>query len=252
MTDLSLEAHHTPEDILLEAALGDYNRGMNFFHLHLVELHTNIFHMEKILAFPLAFFAGPDMIFFRQVIVNFYEASVLLITRMATDQDGDLYTLLRFRNSLVRQTKPSYQKALQQRLAVGRFDLRTRDLLQKAADLRNKRIAHITQDFAREFSEQAFEKDGLSLIELKVLRDELNKLFMLLAFNRHYKMLPDSYDESTSDIDRILDGIAKNSRLLNMPEQQPDSWVEYRRSILPQEKIDLINRYRKKLGLPEA
>jgi len=72
---------------VLEAEFVDeYRQGMQFFYSSLVELHTNIFILEKVLAFPFRLFAGPDQIFFRQVVINFYDISILTITRVAADQ----------------------------------------------------------------------------------------------------------------------------------------------------------------------
>ena len=44
------------EDVLEAGFVDEYKRGMQFFHTHLVELHMNIFILEKVLAFPFGIF----------------------------------------------------------------------------------------------------------------------------------------------------------------------------------------------------
>jgi len=239
------------EDVLEADFIDEYKRGMQFFYFHLVELHTNIFILEKVLAFPFRLFAGPDQIFFRQVIINFYDISILTITRMAADQAGDLFTLHRFKNTIVQRIKDAYREPFQQRLKEVRFDEETEKLLARAKDIRNQRIAHITQQFANNFFQRPPEQLGFNLGELKSLRDRLTALFQALAIDAGHRMLPIGYDTDTgqSDIEQLLDGIADKSRILRMPEQQPEFWQAYRLPSLTDPEKDLINTYRRKFGL---
>ncbi|HEY2922103.1 MAG TPA: hypothetical protein VGK77_24245, partial [Candidatus Binatia bacterium] len=85
----------------------------------------------------------------------------------------------------------------------------------------------------------------------------LNSLLNALAFNVEYSMLPIPYDararrpSEKTDIEEILDGIAKNSFFLNMPERYPERW-RYRRPNLSGDKLDAFNHYRRKLDLSEV
>ena len=240
-----------PEDELEGGFVDEYKRGMEFFSSHLVELHMNIFILEKVLAFPFQLFAGPDQIFFRQVIINFYDVSILTITRVAADQDGDLFTLPRFKNAIVQHIKDAYREPFLTRLRQVRFDEETEVLLARARTIRNQRIAHITQQFASNFFQRPLEQLGFNLGELKSLRDRLTALFQALAINATYRMLPIGYDTDTSqsDIEQLLDGIADKSRILRMPEQQPEFWQTYRLPTLTDAEKEQINMYRRKFGL---
>ncbi len=155
------------EDVLEAEFVDEYRQGMQFFYSSLVELHTNIFILEKVLAFPFRLFAGPDQIFFRQVVINFYDISILTITRVAADQNGDLFTLPRFKNAVVQHIKDAHRGPLQERLRAVRFDEATRELLAKAKAIRNQRIAHLTQQFADNFFQRPLEQLGFNLGELK-------------------------------------------------------------------------------------
>ncbi len=191
-----------PEDVLEAGFVDEYKRGIQFFHSHLVELHTNIFILEKVLVFPFRLLAGPDQIFFRQVIINFYDVSILTITRVAADQAGDLFTLPRFKNTVVQHIKDAHQEPFRKQLREVRFDEETEELLARARAIRNHRIAHITQQFASNFFQRPLEQLGFNLGELKSLRDRLTALFRALAINATYRMLPIGYDTDTSQSSR--------------------------------------------------
>ena len=70
-------------------------------------------------------------------------------------------------------------------------------------------------------------------------------------------MLPIPYDsrvlrhDEKTDIEEILDGIAKNSFFLNMPERYPERW-KYRRPDLTGDRLKNFNHYRRKFDLPEV
>ena len=239
------------EDVLETDFVDEYRQGMQFFYSSLVELHTNIFILEKVLAFPFRLFAGPDQIFFRQVVINFYDVSILTITRVAADQDGDLFTLPRFKNAVVQHIKDEHRERLQERLKAVRFDEATRGLFVRAKAIRNQRIAHITQQFAVDFFQRPLEQLGFNLGELKTLRNSVTELFQSLAINATYRMLPIGYDTDSgpSDIEQLLDGIADKSRVLRMAEQQPEWWQTYRLPSLTETEKEQINTYRQKFGL---
>lgn len=229
----------------------EYKQGMQFFYSSLVELHTNIFILEKVLAFPFRLFAGPDQIFFRQVIINFYDVSILTITRVAADQEGDLFTLPRFKNAVVQHTKDAHRETLQERLRAVRFDDVTKELLAKAKAIRNLHIAHIMQEFANNFSQRRLEQLGFNLGELKTLQDSVTRLFQSLAINMLCRMLPIGYDTDTdqSDIEQLLNDIARKSRILTLPEEQPEWWETYQLPSLTKPEKEQINKYRQRFNL---
>jgi hypothetical protein len=140
---------------------------------------------------------------------------------------------------------------LQERLRAVRFDEATRELLAKAKAIRNQRIAHLTQQFADNFFQRPLEQLGFNLGELKTLRNSITGLFQSLAINAFYHMLPIGYDTDTSqsDIEQLLDGIARKSRVLTMPEEQPERWETYRLPSLTETEKEQINTYRQKFGL---
>jgi len=240
--------------VLKKRSIDEYQKVINFFWDELTKLNTNIFIINKIFEFPFNLFCSPgETVFFSSVVWNFYENSVLIITKLATDERGDLQTLLQFKNWVFKQVKSEYISDFRQKLREVKFDLGTKKVFNKARDLRDYVIAH----FNKEKLEQI---PNLKLSELEKLRDKLNSLFDALSFNVEYEMLPLSYSENVihpkgvdhrTDIEVILDLIAKNSELLNMPERFPEVW-KYHKENYDEEAIKIINKYRKKFNLPEV
>lgn len=233
------------EDVLKDEARTEYQQHMNTFFLRLVELNINISIVEHVLAFPYDLLAEgrtDDGFFFPLLLQNTFEACILMVAKVATDQGSDVYTLPRLRNLLLQMVKLEHQPEIQARLAGLRFDQKTRELLEKARMLRDTRIAHFVH---------AASQEQLTLSEIKGLRDELNTLLQGLSFETEFIMLPSRYETQRSDVEWVLDSIAKGSDLLNMPEQDPARW-QYRRQKLTGIELSQLNHYRKKFGLSEV
>lgn len=242
-------------DVLPQNALAEYEAGMGFFHIELVEMNVILYLVERIIDFPFDLFAPhPDeTIFFSVVMRSFYDSVTLTITRLATDDASDLYTLLSFRSKVRILLKPEFQSAFDERLREARFDRGVKNLLERARRLRNNRIAHVTK--AHIEGDITLSRPDLS--EMKTLCEALNSLLDALSFSREHAMLPLPYsphlvrslgEEDKTDIEKLLDGLAKNSRMLNMPEQHPERWSR-RRGHLTGEQIARLNHYRERLGL---
>jgi len=233
------------EDVLKDEARAEYQQHMNTFFLRLVELNSNIYIVEHVLAFPYDLLAEgrtDNGFFFPLLVTNAFDACILMIAKVATDQGSDTYTLSRLRNMLLQMVKSEYQPEIQERLKDLRFDQKARELLEKARKLRNTRIAHFVH---------AASQEHMTLSEIKALRDELNTLLQGLSFEAEFIMLPHSYETQRSDVEWVLDSIAKGSDLLNMPEQDPACW-QYRRQKLTDIELTQLNHYRKKFGLSEV
>jgi len=245
------------DEAFLPEELPFYKKGMEFFHLQLVHLNVNIFILDHVLSFPYYLFTDPDeSLFFRMVFENFFYASLLIITRLAADQGPDLFTLPRFRNRIRDAVKPEYRRQLDQSLRSARFSATTRSVLHRATKLRNERVAHVLEEVA------LGQGEGTRIVygELKSLRDQLNQLLDALSFNTYYMMLPLQYSPDVShpggtgrrpDIERVLDSVARESLLLNLPERNPVAWSS-RKQKMPANDLEILNSYRVKFGLPRV
>jgi hypothetical protein len=218
------------KDVLEESGLDEYRAGMNFFYSELVELNVIVYLAEQIVDFPFELFAHPDKtIFFSMVMHSFHNSAILIVTRLAADQKGDLYTLSRFKNRVLELTKPEFKDSVKTRLREVRFDQVISDLLEKARELRSNRIAHTTQDLISE----NIKASRPTLYEITKLRDALNSLLDATSFNVSHMMLPIPYApnvlrspniEHKTDIEELLECVLRNSNLLNMPERFPERW----------------------------
>jgi hypothetical protein len=244
------------EAVLMDDAVPEYERRMDFFYLdQLAPLNASIYVMERILHFPVWLFTEPGhAIFLPLVLSNFSQAVLLTITRLATDRGGDLFTLLRFKNWVHGNVRPEYRTEFGQYLRRTRFDEETKALFRKARQVRDSQIAHIKADVP--FSEE----DLLAFEELKALRDSLNSILGVLSFGTGRMMLSVPYSpevihpegtDTRSDIEKILDGIARDSVILNLPETQPHHWAVFRDNLSEQD-IRVLNGFRARFNLPEV
>jgi len=246
-----------PEDVLEPDVLPYYKEGLEFFHLQLAHLNSTIFVMDHVITFPYHLFShANETLFFKLVFNNFFHASVLVITRMATDQGEEFFTLPRFKNRLRRSVKHLYLKEFDNHLRSLRFDASTRQLLRKAENLRHTKVAHTLE--ATIF--QPNSEDALRFGDLKALRDRLNDLLSGLSFHTDLLMLPPQYSgrvqhpaesDSRSDIEKLLDLVAEHSELIRLPESSPQMWAIQRR-YTTSDDLALLNRYRSKFKMPEV
>jgi len=254
MPYLPLGDHDQAENVLVEASLAEYKQGMYFFTRYLTELNVNLFIVESIFQFPLEllFGGGPDnAIFFGQVVRNALQMSVLCITKMVSDAGDGLYTLRQFKNKVFLMVKPEYQQAFRERLKVAWDESSVQDLLKRARNLRNTRIAHFHQSFVQESFDPIMKQEDLLFSEVKALCDKLNVMVQTLAFGIHHSMLPPSYWAGHADIDYMLDRLAQTSDWVNMAERNPAFWQQGQQ-ILTEEQSRVIHFYRRKFGLEKS
>jgi hypothetical protein len=243
-----------PDEILEPTELDKYRVEMDHFYLKLVGLHVDMFILQKIVDFPFELFTSlEDGFFFNRVIQNFLKISVLEITKLAADS-GNVRTLVEFKNYMARAVKDEFKADYRQLLKKVKFNSRTKAILKKAKHIRNTRIAHSTS------SNPVPAADSISFGEIKVLVEELTKLFEAAAFSSGYEYLILSYSpkvrhpvghDPRPDIEKILDCVARESEVLRMPKENPLLWG-YRRESLSEEHLRQINHYRRKFGLPEV
>jgi hypothetical protein len=179
------------KDVLDESGLDEYKAGMEFFYSELVELNIIVYLAERMVEFPFELFAHPDKtIFFGMVMRSFHDSAILIVTRLATDQKGDLYTLSRFKNRVLELAKPEFKDSIRARLREARFDQGVTNLLEKAKELRSNRITHTTHDLIS----KKIIVSRPTLSEIVRLRDALNSLLDAISFNVSHMMLPIPYD----------------------------------------------------------
>src|SRR6266852_1627795 len=122
-------ADRSAEDVVVEGALPEYKQGMEFFYRELVSLNVDLYIVEKILQFPFGLFTPPEkMTFFSRVVDDFIGMGILTITKIATDNGADLYTMPGFRNTLLGLVRDQFREGFRTLLRQSRFDDATREL----------------------------------------------------------------------------------------------------------------------------
>jgi hypothetical protein len=185
---------------------------------------------------------------------SFHNSAILIITKILTDEGGDLYILPHFKDQIVLSIKPTFKEDFNACLKQVRFDQGVKNLLKQAKALRVNFIAYTTRDLVLGKIELSY----FSIPKLKKLLDKLNSFFNVLSFDFEHIMLPIPYDhfiissyKTDTDIEKILDYIIKDSHVLNMSEQNPNRWQIHRKK-LDKDKLKILNQYRKKFNLPKV
>jgi hypothetical protein len=242
-------------EILKPEAMEEHAEKMRYFHAFLSELHHNVYFVERIAEFPFDRFVHPveDGVL-RMVAGNFLQVAVLQITKLVTDSGIDARTLLQFKNFMDGAVKDEHRDGYRKVLKAAKFNPRIERLIDKAKNLRDTRIAHWVEPAP------GAPVDALTFAEIKDIVREMTKLFDVAAFSTDYRYLRIAYDpevrhpaghDARPDIERILDGVARDSPTLHLPESNPVAWP-YARQSWPAARLEVFNRYRRKLGLPEA
>jgi hypothetical protein len=128
----------------------------------------------------------------------------------------------------------------------------------KIEHIRHNKVAHFRLAKHMKPTPKEVKERAILLSDLQNCRDGLNAFFEVLCFGHGRAMLPIEYwpDEKRPasfecDVDKLLEGVARNSDLLNLPENNPELWAVHKPE---QSETDLriLNQYRTKFGLPPA
>jgi hypothetical protein len=241
-------------DVLEDNYLATYERDLSEFFSQLVRFNTNIFILDKLVSFPFDLFGDHDGdIFFSMVAMNSFETCILLIYKILRDSDDTTYSIQRFRNDIARHVKPLYETEYKVHLKRSKIERKAEGLLEKADYVRNNRIAHLNK--TTDLSHPGV--PTINLGEIHQIQKGLNSLFKSIGFESDYILLPIPYDPSVShpvgsdnraDIERILDRIARESPLLNLPESNPLLWKSYRQRV-KQHDLERLNLYRQRFNM---
>jgi hypothetical protein len=252
-------------EVLKSDSLEEYRRVMDFFHMSLYRLQTSLFIVDQIEKFPFDLFTTiDDRIFLSHVVAVFMDDALMTVYKLVVDNDYS-YTIQQLKNKIIPQDrreegfiKDEYKNSFSDRIEALYFDQKTGQIRGAVNDLRNERIGHSTRDWVLGNSTTPL----LELARFRQLIKATQELFNALCFNTHRTLLPISYDpavihpnygDNRPDIEKILDFLASESLILNMPEREtyPGAWAEQRK-ILTSGQIEQINHYRRKFKLPEV
>ncbi len=252
MPDLDLPLDATIEDILDRAYLKVYEKDMQFLYFQFSDLHVNLYLIEKITSFPHELFLenSEKTVFLSCFVNNAIDMSILIEMRLL-ETSKDFFSFQDLKTGVQQNIKAEYKKAFNKCLKP--YKLKEVDKIRK--DLRDSRIAHLKSTYKEHLEDNTLKATHLYLPKVKEICEKLTAQFNCFALNRKYMLLPRSYERPDlvtykSDIEEVLDGIARNSDILNLPETNQEQW-QTTRSSLTQKEIEQLNSYRKKFGMIE-
>jgi hypothetical protein len=224
----------------------------------LVTFNTNLFTLEKIETFPMRVFlpAYDDRIFWQTIRRSLVEAIIVCAWRIIVDKDKRVLTLVKFRDNILQHISDlELKNDLEMRLVQVDFDNRVSVLHKKIDRARQTHVAHLNREVQNTANKQGSETLSISLFELKELLKITGELFDVLCFDEHHDLWLWAYAENfreqhPADIDKLLDSIARNSYVLNLPEKEPHV-IEQGLYQYTENELQVVNEYRRKFGLPE-
>lgn len=222
---------------------------------HLAYLRTALYLLRQIAAFPFdKLTPDEDRIFFTMTARGLYETAVLAITKLTTDAAGDFLTLNRFRNSVLKIIRPELADAFREDLKKTKFDATATSLTERAKELRNARLAHLSLAEVLSTSTPV-----VQLKDLEQLADDIETAYQPLLFGASASFLPLAYDPEVraankhvdTDIEKILNAFARQTYALNLPETNSKVWP-YHRAKMSTDELQVFNYWRRRAGLADA
>jgi len=248
-----------PQDLLEPTWLATYEQNIDVLHQQLVRLNSNIFILDKILPFPFGLFKPYPRLFWNRVINALFETCILALWRIAVDSSDVGLTLRHLKNEIFQHfCEDEYKQHFAKVLKSTRIEESVSALEPKITTLRHDYIAHFNLAANISPTPEQNEQRVLLFSELTSYRDAVNSFFDLLCFARKKLLLPLGYHpdvihpgDARSDIEQLLDCVARESIVLNLPEENPQHWEAFRKN-LSEADVKKLNQYRAKFGLPEV
>jgi len=241
-----------------------YRRYRQVLWGEIIQLNANVFVMKKIASFPFELFWQSDRHFWDITFNSMFDSSVLIVNRICIDDDTDVLTLLKFakeirENLVATENRQEFDKEMKR----VDFKKKFRGIKRLFKNERNNRIAHFNQEQNTNLRKLDLSPRRTLISELKPTTLLINDLFQVLCLGQHHMptfhtyysdysdLMPSMNRDKRSDVERLLDLVARDNPLLNMPEKEAGYWPMHKEN-LSKDAMATLNSYRKKFGLPEV
>jgi hypothetical protein len=249
--------HMPPQDVINEAWLATYNEEMFPVTTQLTQLNCNLYNINKIANFPFTELGEITKDFWLLACAAMFETSVMIVWRLV-DPKKNVHSLMNLKNSIGKNFKNDALKAEFEALTQqAGFDTKIADIRKNIEVLRHNRFGHLQMKWIAEQEPLLIDEDNLPISDLEAMAGTLSKFFALLCFGENRSLYLLGYNPTvvrsgsglySSDIEKILDLVAKDSRLVNAPEREPELWPYLKQQLEPS-VLDLMSRFRRKFGL---
>ncbi|MBN1489991.1 MAG: hypothetical protein JXA69_08745 [Phycisphaerae bacterium] len=248
-----------PEELFNADFAERYRQLHRILYERVIRLHGTIHTLEQLEEFPFGYIYGPrDNEFWRLVFENFFDAACLKLHGLATDRGSAVHNVVSFKNKVImgpwRDTR--LHTLLKGTLRERKFDERAQSVATRIEAIRHTHIAHFLIDTNANDSLPHLE--GVSLREVRHLFDAVHSLFGALSFGAAFVTLPGDLMPSTvggkptrTCLDTVLDAVLRDSPFVTRPERNGEFWSHIRKHI-PQQRLDVMNTLRRRVGLSEA
>jgi len=241
-------------------AFGEYDKMMHNIWSHIIALNTDMYLLSKIIAFPFAFLGIAPQPYWMATQRALFDGCVLALWRVVLDTNPTGRTLIHVKNYL-------FSSLRDPRARVALAEVMDRDFPKGWADTWGIKVEEIRHNYVAHFdfrkhtnpTEDEIRQRSLHFRELEEVRKQVVDLFDVLALNVKFEALPPECDpaarmggreDQRSDIELILDSLARDSHLVNLPERNPALWRWERTRMSPNDGARL-NSYRRRFGLSE-
>lgn len=238
--------------------LPEYKKQRTALFMQLRELNTRRFILEKVELFPFWLFTpnSRDYVFWHTIRLSLMDTVIMIASRVIVESGKDALTLKNYKAEILRNTiDQAAKKEVLDRLQSVNFDKRVQQLESKIRNIRNNYLAHLDR-LQNTLEPKERTQVGITYDEMAELSNAAFELFYALSFETAYSPWVEEYGDHIrathqTDIERLLDHVAQSSRLLHLPERDPEHWQKCRLK-LNEVDIEQINYYRKQAGLPEV
>lgn len=183
-----------------------YEEEVDIVWQELVKLNTNIFLLEKILAFDFESNVANEPTFWAYTVEALYDASILICWKLLSDQNGFRVSVLK--NAILKQyLKGECVSVFNHSIREVYLDARLKEEKEKLEIARNKQVAHLDLK-----DKKSVENVVITISELSSLTALLLDYFKIISFSNK-SVLPLQYvpkigcsaEEQKTDIDFLLE-----------------------------------------------
>ncbi len=244
-------------DVITPDWFPKYEAKRDILYRELVTFNTRLFTLKKLDAFPFSLFLPfyGDRIFWQTVRNALIESIINISWRIVIDTDSNILTLRSFKNDIFQHLRSDTKskQILGRMIKLVDFEKQIASLEKKVTYIRHNFIAHLNEENQTNPEPQILINFTIRQADLETLLNTSRDLFNVLCFGEYHELWLWDYSEivrsdSRTDIDRMLDSIARNSPVLNLPETDPELWKKHFIESSPT-RIDMFNAYRIKFGL---
>ncbi len=245
-----------PENIIKEHYFQEYKKSLEIIWWELIRLNSTVYVLEKLINFPVKIFVprGKDH-FLNLVYQNFIENTILLISRIFTDNSIDAHTIIWFKNKIrTEYLKDCHVDEFDEILKENKFSKSVNELLERIHKIRSKLVAHSKREIVLSDISQDFK---ISFKDIKEVVESIAGLFRLVCYNHDHHLCPVEWSpnllrndplDKRPDIEEILNDIVLKNPILKLPEEKPYLWEKIK-SGYNQDELNKFNEYRIKFNL---